>query len=59
MTTLVLPTQIFILPDVAWACLLDPIARDAKPGAVIVTYTPAMVELCEQTLRRSGATMYR
>lgn len=48
------PTETYILPDVGWSCLLSAIARDAKPGALLLTYTPAMRELCEQTLASIG-----
>lgn len=48
------PSETYILPDVGWACLLPTIARDAKPGAVLVTCTEAMRDLCEQTLADIG-----
>lgn len=48
--------ETFILPGLAWAVLLDPIVRDAKPGAVIVTYSPIMLEMIERTLQIAGRT---
>lgn len=55
MTTIAPPaSEIFILPDLGWSCLLDTIAHDAKPGAVLVTYTTAMYLLCEQTVAAIG-----
>ena len=54
MTTAQSPTELFILPDVGWSCLLDVIARDARPGAVIRTHTTAMRDLIEQTLAQLG-----
>lgn len=42
MTTAPSPTETYILPTTAWSCLLGPIARDAKPGACLVTCTAAM-----------------
>lgn len=54
------PTQVcterFILPDLGWSCLLGPISRDARPGAVLETHTEAMRDLIEQTLREIGRT---
>ena len=44
----------YILPDVAWACLLDGILRDAPTGAVIEVHTAAMEELVEQALQQAG-----
>lgn len=48
------PTETYILPDVGWSCLLRPIVRDARAGAVLLTYTAAMWELCEQALQEIG-----
>lgn len=47
-------TEIYILPDLGWRCLLDVIARDAKPGAMLITCSAAMRDLCEQTLAAIG-----
>lgn len=46
--------ETYILPDLAWACLLAPIVRDARPGAVLLTCTAAMRDLCEQKLQEIG-----
>lgn len=54
MTTIAPPSEIYILPNLGWSCLLGPIARDARPGAVIVTYSAVMHDLCEQTLAALG-----
>jgi hypothetical protein len=42
-----MPTT-YILPDLPWACLLDIIARDARPGDVIEVHTDAMHQLVDQ-----------
>lgn len=52
-------TETYIPPDVGWSCLLGPIARDARPGARIVTCTDAMRDLCEQALATIGRTDVR
>jgi hypothetical protein len=46
----------YILPDLPWDLLLDPILRDAPAGAVIEVHTEAMRELVEQTLAEAGRT---
>ncbi len=46
----------YILPDLPWDILLDPILRDAPAGAVIEVHTEAMRELVEQTLAEAGRT---
>ena len=46
----------YILPDLAWDLLLDPILRDAPAGAVIEVHTEAMRELVERTLAEAGRT---
>jgi len=46
----VAPTT-YILPDLPWAVLLEPILRQAQPGATIVVYTSAMREHVEQAMR--------
>lgn len=56
MTTIAPPSEVFILPDLGWSCLLGPIAHDARPGALLVTYSAAMRDLCEQTLAALGRT---
>ena len=35
----------YILPDLAWDLLLDPILRDAPAGAVIEVHTEPMLSL--------------
>ena len=44
----------FILPDLPWAILLEPIVRDARPGDVLVVYTDAMRCHVEQVVRAAG-----
>ncbi len=46
----------YILPDLAWDLLLDPILRDAPTGAVIEVHTEAMRELVEQRRAKAGRT---
>jgi hypothetical protein len=46
----------YILPDLPWDLLLDPILRDAPAGAVIEVHTEAMRELVERTLAEAGRT---
>lgn len=46
----------YILPTTAWALLLEPIVRDAPPGATLEVHTEAMQQLAEQTLRDYGRT---
>ena len=41
----------YILPDLPWAVLLEPILHQAQPGAMIIVYTAAMREHVEQALR--------
>ena len=48
------PPVTAILPTVAWAVLLAPIAHDAPPGAVIEVHTDEMQALTEQTLAQLG-----
>ncbi len=48
------PPVTYILPTVAWAVLLAPIAHDAPPGAVIEVHTDEMRALTEQTLAQLG-----
>lgn len=43
------PPVTYILPTVAWAMLLEPIAQDAPVGAVIEVHTDEMRVLAEQT----------
>jgi hypothetical protein len=49
----VAPTT-YILPDLPWAVLLEPILRQAAPGARIIVYTDAMRAHVEQALRTAG-----
>ena len=46
----------YILPDLPWDLLLDPILRDAPAGAVIEVHTEAMRELVERRLAEAGRT---
>jgi hypothetical protein len=46
----------YILPDLPWDLLLDPILRDAPAGAVIEVHTEAMRELVERTLAEARRT---
>jgi hypothetical protein len=48
-----MPTT-YILPDLPWAILLEPIVQQARPGDVLVVYTDAMREHVEQVLRTAG-----
>ena len=41
----------YILPDLPWAVLLEPILQQAPPGATIIVYTVAMRAHVEQALR--------
>ena len=41
----------YILPDLPWAVLLEPILHQAPPGATIVVYTAAMRAHVEQAVR--------
>jgi hypothetical protein len=46
----------FVLPDIPWEILLDPIVRDAPAGAVIEVHTAAMHALVERRLAEAGRT---
>ena len=46
----------YILPDLPWAVLLEPILRQAPPGATIIVYTAAMRAHVEQALRDADRT---
>ncbi len=46
----------YILPDLPWDLLLDPILRDAPAGAVIEVHTEPMRALVEQRLAEAGRT---
>ena len=46
----------YILPDLAWAVLLDAIVREAPTGAVIEVHTQPMQALVEQRLAETGRT---
>ncbi len=48
------PPMTYILPTVAWAVLLGPIAHDAPPGAVIEVHTEEMRAEAERTLAQLG-----
>ena len=48
------PSATYSLPTVAWASLLEIIARDAPSGAVIQVHTPDMQALTLETLRALG-----
>ena len=48
------PPITYILPTIAWAVLLGPIAQDAPPGAVIEVHTEEMRTHSEQTLAQLG-----
>ena len=48
------PPITYILPTTAWASLLEVIARDAPPGALIEVHTEAMQRLAERTLAQHG-----
>ena len=49
----VAPTT-YILPDLPWGVLLEPILQQAPPGATIIVYTTAMRTHVEQALRDAG-----
>jgi hypothetical protein len=40
----------YILPTTAWASVLDIVARDAPPGAVLEVHTAEMQALAQRTL---------
>ena len=44
----------YILPDLAWAVLLDAIIREAPAGAVIEVHTQRMRALVEERLAEAG-----
>ena len=44
----------YILPDLPWAVLLEPMLHQAPRGATIVVYTAAMREHVEQAVRAAG-----
>ncbi len=46
----------YILPDLPWDILLDPILRDAPASAVIEVHTQLMCELVERRLAEAGRT---
>ena len=46
----------YMLPDLPWAVLLEPILHQAQPGATIIVYTAAMREHVEQALRAARRT---
>ena len=46
----------YTLPDLPWAVLLRPIARDARPGDIVVVHTDAMRVHVEQVVRAMGRT---
>ena len=46
----------YILPDLAWAVLLDGIMREAPTGAVIEVHTQPMQALVERRLAEAGRT---
>ncbi len=48
------PPLAYILPTVAWAVLLAPIAHDAPSGAVLEVHTDEMQALMEHTLVQLG-----
>jgi hypothetical protein len=43
-------TTTYILPDLSWAVLLEPILHQAPPGAIIIVYTAAMRAHVEQAM---------
>src|ERR687893_197575 len=51
----VAPTP-YILADLPWAVLLEPILRQALPGATSIVYTDAMRAHVEQALHAAGRT---
>ncbi len=46
----------YVLPDLPWDILLDPILRDAPAGAVIEVHTEPMWALVERRLAEAGRT---
>lgn len=44
----------YILPDLAWEILLEPIMRDAPAGALIVVHTEPMRALVDRRLAEAG-----
>ncbi len=46
----------YILPDLPWDILLDPILREAPLAAVIEVHTEPMRELVERRLAEAGRT---
>ena len=44
----------YILPDLPWAVLLEPILHQAPPGATIIVYTAAMRAHVEQAVHAAG-----
>ncbi len=46
----------YILPDLPWEILLDPIVREAPTGAVIEVHTQPMQALVKQRLAEAGRT---
>ncbi len=46
------PPVTYILPTIAWASLLEIIAKDAPLGAVIEVHTAEMRRVTEQVLQR-------
>ena len=44
----------YILPDLPWAVLLEPIVRVARPGDVLVVYTDAMRQHVEHIVHTAG-----
>lgn len=49
-----MPPTTYILPDLPWAVLLEPILQQAPPGATIIVYTTAMREHVEQAVRTAS-----
>jgi len=46
----------YILPDLAWAILLDPIIHEAPAGAVIEVHTRPMQDLVDRRIAETGRT---
>lgn len=44
----------YILPDLPWTVLLEPILQQAPPGAMIVVYTAAMLAHVERAVQAAG-----
>ena len=44
----------YILPDLPWTVLLEPILHQAPPGATIIVSTTAMREHVEHAVRTAG-----